>query len=202
MTDFTHIVVCKSSRNGVRPVRMVLHTTEGANRPGIVDLQGLANYFDRLSTQASSHKGIDAEGNLVTMVPDSWKAWTQSAYNPGSLSIEFVGEADKLTKRAWVVDYHYGLRRAAKQLAEWSIKHNIPLRHGVSLGVCQHKDLGILGGGHHDCGAGFPERYLLVWARLFKLRQTKPKGWKIAALALKLRVLRQQRYYGNRHGTT
>ena len=26
---------------------------------------------------------------------------------------------------------------------------------GSSRGVCQHKDLGSGGGGHHDCGPGF-----------------------------------------------
>jgi N-acetylmuramoyl-L-alanine amidase len=81
----------QSSRGGARPRLIVLHTTEGHSRRGSSDLEGLAAWFDNPASQASAHKGIDAEGNVVTMVPDSRKAWTQCAFNSVALSIEQVG---------------------------------------------------------------------------------------------------------------
>jgi N-acetyl-anhydromuramyl-L-alanine amidase AmpD len=79
-------VANQSSRNGARIGLIVLHDTEGGNVPNSSrDLQGLADFFDRPAVQASSHVGVDQDGNSSRMVPDSQKAWTQAFYNPVSL---------------------------------------------------------------------------------------------------------------------
>jgi hypothetical protein len=38
--------------------------------------------------------------------------------------------------------------------------------------VCQHSDLGAAGGGHHDCGPGYPFDRVLAMAR-----DLKQNGW-------------------------
>lgn len=210
MTDFTRVVRNRSSRQGA-PIRLLaLHTTEGHNRPGVSDLDGLAGWFNNPDAQASSHLGIDQEGNCVRMVPDGDKAWTQAYWNPWCLSIEQVGFAAE-KRQYWVRDYHKGLERVAQALATWSVDTGVPLRSGavsssgniLRSGVIQHSKLGSLGGGHHDCGDGYPQRYVVLWARLFKLRRTRPKGWKVRAWALKKRLYAAQRRYAGRVlGTT
>lgn len=173
-----------SSRGGVPIARMVLHTSEGGGTA-----LGLRDYFNQSGVEASSHKAVDQTGDSVTMVPDSEKAWTQAAYNPGSLSIEQIGYAST-THDQWVRGHHNQLCRVARILAGWSIAHDIPLRNSVAHGVCQHKDLGAEGGGHSDCGPGYPMKYVLHWARYFRHRRLKHP---IRAKFYKRRVLRHQR---------
>jgi len=188
-----------SSRGGVRPRLCVLHTTEGHNRPGLSDLEGLARFFDDPSSAASAHLGVDAEGNSVRMVRDEDKAWTQCLYNGVSLSVEQVGFS-ATSKRDWVRQYHLGLYRVALALARWHRDHGIPLRHSTRRGICQHKHLGRAGCGHFDCGPGYPERLVTIWARLAYYRMvgwSKRPWWRrMRARNYKRRVLRQLRRYG------
>lgn len=154
-------VVCQSSRNGATPRIIVLHTTEGHNRPGLSDLQGLGAFFDRAATQASSHVANDAEGFAAQYVPDSAKAWTQAALNPIALSIEQIGFASQTTWPDAQLD------KTAQYIAYWSKKFGIPIVKSTSHGVCEHKMLGAAGGGHHDCGPAYPFEKVLARARKF-----------------------------------
>jgi N-acetylmuramoyl-L-alanine amidase len=149
----------RSSRNGVKPRLLVLHTTESHNRPGVADLDNLAGWFDNPASQCSSHIGNDAEGNDIRMVPDEAKAWTQARFNSVSLSIEQIGHA---SQTRWP---DAQLRNTARWLAFWSRKYGIPLVRSTERGVCQHRDLGPGGGGHHDCGPGYPFDRVLAMAR-------------------------------------
>lgn len=164
--DMTIISPCQSSRGGVKPRLIVLHITVSHNRPGTGDVKAIASYFGQLSTQASSHLVIDAEGNSCRCVPDAAKAWTQAAYNPQSLSIEQVEFADK-PRAQWLAENAKGLDETAKFVAAWSIKYGIPLRVSTSSGVCQHRDLGAAGGGHVDCGPGYPIDVVLAKAKTY-----------------------------------
>ena len=199
MERLTRIVRNQSPRGSARPRLMVLHTTEGHNRPGTADLRGLAEFFDQ-PNGSSSHKAVDAEGNIITMVADSQKAFTQCNFNSVSLAIEQIGFASQ-SKKEWVSEYHRGLRTVARQLAHWSIRHDIPLRHSTVSGVCQHSNLGAIGCGHSDCGPGYPEKYVILWARLWALRFTgkhKQGAGRARALAYKQRIHRQQKIHAGR----
>lgn len=161
-----------SSRNGARPLLMVLHSTEGANVTGLADLVGLGRFFDTEGVDASSTVANDAEGNSARYVRDSVKAWTQAFYNPVSVSIEMVGRAAQTEWSDEQID------ESARWLAYWSRKHGIPLQRGaviggrvIRAGVVTHKDLGILGGGHVDPGAGFPVNKCIRRARRFREAQ-------------------------------
>lgn len=169
----TYCVRNCSSRNGATPRLIVIHTTEGSNRPGISDLQGLAEYFDNPAVQASSHVANDAEGHDIRMVADGDKAWTEAADNPFSLSIEQIAFSS-WSRDEWFSHPHQ-LANTANWIAYWSAKFDIPIRRGAApagyllrSGVAAHKWLGFAGGGHSDPGPGFPWRYVLLMARYFR----------------------------------
>lgn len=166
-----HNVACQSSRNGGTPQLLVIHDTEGGNIPkSSRDLAGLGDFFDRLSTQASSHVANDEDGNSARYVPDDRKAWSQAFYNPVSLSIEQIGFATDNWNGA---KKEAQLQETARWIAWWSKEHGIPIRRGrVSLngrvllsGVIQHRSLGNLGGGHHDVSHDYPMGRVLEYAR-------------------------------------
>jgi hypothetical protein len=149
----------QSSRNGMKPRIIVLHTTEGHNRPGLADLQGLVSFFGSPSSQVSSHIVNDGEGHDARIVPDDRKAFTQAAFNAVALSIEQIGFASQ-------TEFPQAqLHNTAQWIAHWSKKFGIPIRHSTTHGVCQHKDLGPNGGGHHDCGPNYPLGRVLAMAR-------------------------------------
>ena len=132
-------MVNQSSRNGLKPRLIVLHTTEGHNRPGLSDLRGLVSFFDNPRNQVSSHVANDAEGNDARIVPDERKAFTQAAFNSIALSIEQIGFASQ-------TEFPQAqLENTARWIAHWSRKWGIPIRHSTSSGVCQHRDLGCRG---------------------------------------------------------
>lgn len=166
-------VANQSSRNGA-PIRLiVMHSTEGANVPGLGDLVGLGGWFANPAAQASSHVGVDAEGNSARFVRDQAKAWTQAYWNPWSLSVECVGRA---AQTSWTEAQE---REVARWVAYWSERHRVPIQkakvdlaRGVILrpGVIRHSELGQLGGGHHDPGKGFDLAHVLSLAKGFKRR--------------------------------
>ena len=174
-----HNVVCQSARSIARPSLIVIHDTEGANIPHSArDLVGLGNFFNEIATQASSHVATDLDGTSARYVPDGRKAWSQAFYNSPGLSIEQIGFA--------VDDWHKRepqIRETARWVAYWSRKWGIPIQRAqVSLdgrvlraGVIQHRDLGNLGGAHHDVSELYPMGAMLVHARRYRRLQASRK---------------------------
>lgn len=164
-------VACQSSRNGVRPVAIVIHSTESSNRPGNGDLAAIADFFNNVNTQASAHVCIDGAGHSARMVSDGAKAWHCMAYNSQTLGAEQIGRA---AQTYW---FRPEVKEMARWVAHWSKKHNIPIRRGAvsggrvtRSGVLRHMDLGIEGGGHHDPGTNYPLTRMLALARVYKAR--------------------------------
>ena len=149
----------QSSRNGVKPWLIVIHTTEGQNLPGSArDLIGLGGWFDNPASQASSHVATDSDAQSARYVRDDQKAWTSAAFNSVSLNIEQVGFASR-TRAWWNTRDREQLRETARWIAEWSLEFDIPIRSsrgGRRPGIARHSELGLAGGGHSDPGAGFP----------------------------------------------
>jgi hypothetical protein len=154
-----------SSRGGANVRILVLHTAEGART-----YQDLGHFFQG-NVQASSHVGADDTHNTVgEYVHPQDKAWTVAAFNPVSENIEMCAFSD------WSLDEWHRhpnmLANCAAWIAEEAKRYNIPIEaltpneaQGGGRGVCQHKDLGIEGGGHHDCGPNFPMQEVLTMAR-------------------------------------
>lgn len=164
----TLISPCHSSRGGVRPRIAVLHITVSHNTAGLKDIDSILTFFSHLSTQASSHIVNDAEGHDARCVRDADKAWTQAAYNPQALSIEQIEYSDKRSREDWLRYNMPQLENTAKWLAHWNKLYGIPLVHSTTHGVCQHMDLGAAGGGHSDCGPGYPLDVVLNKAREYR----------------------------------
>lgn len=154
-----------SSRGGASVRLIVLHTAEGA-----LTIESLGNFFASSSSQVSSHTGADDKKNTVgEYVKRGNKAWTAANANPVATQLELCAFA------SWSTDEWHRhpnmLDNCAKWIAEEAKYFGIPIvrlnssqAQGSGRGVCQHVDLGSWGGGHHDCGSGFPMGYVLEMA--------------------------------------
>lgn len=154
-----------SSRSGgVRLI--VLHTAEGART-----IESLGSFFQG-NVGASSHVGADDKANTIgEYVKRNNKSWTQANYNSAAVSIELCGFASWSTAE-WKNNHNNMLVNCAQWIAEEAAAFGIPITRlsasqaqGSGRGVCQHVDLGAAGGGHSDCGPGFPMDYVLDMAR-------------------------------------
>jgi len=169
----------KSSRNGQKPVLIVLHDTESHDYPGLVDLRAIGAWFDNPKSQASSHVCVDGTGISAQYVPDGAKAWHCKSFNSISLGIEQIGYAT-FTQAMWNRNDRAQLKKVAKYIAYWSKEYGIPIRQGevsrsgavTRSGVVTHAQLGLLGGGHHDPGPNYPFSAVLLAARYYLRR-----GW-------------------------
>ena len=153
-----------SSRGGSGVRLIVLHTAEGART-----IESLGSFFQG-DVGASSHVGADDKVNTIgEYVKRGNKSWTQASFNPVAVSIELCAFA------AWSTDEWHRhpnmLDNCAKWIAEEAAYYGLPITklsasqaQGSGRGVCQHVDLGSAGGGHHDCGPGFPMDYVLTMA--------------------------------------
>jgi hypothetical protein len=145
---------------------IVLHTAEGART-----IQDLGHYFANPAVQASSHAGADDTPNtLGAYVHSKDKAWAVVAYNSASVSLEQCAFA-AWSRDEWLKHPHL-LDNAATWIKNQSARFDIPITplspaeaQGSGRGVCQHKDLGAAGGGHTDCGPGYPYDHVLSLAR-------------------------------------
>lgn len=155
-----------SSRGGASIRLIVLHTAEGA-----LTIQSLGSFFANPASQVSSHAGADDTPNTIGQyVQDSEKAWTVAAFNPESVNLEMCAFASWSTVE-WLKHPHM-LANCAAWIREEAKLHGIPIvkltdaeAQGNGRGVCQHSNLGAAGGGHHDCGPGFPIDLVLDMAR-------------------------------------
>jgi len=156
-----------SSRGGATVTTICLHTAEGART-----YQDLGAWFANPSSQVSSHVGVDDTLNTVgEYVPRSGKAWTAANANPWCIQAELCAFA------AWTpADWNAHptmLANTAAWVAEEAAYFSIPItklnasdaQNPNVRGVCQHVDLGSMGGGHWDCGSNFPIDHVLDMAR-------------------------------------
>lgn len=167
MLDRVRIPSPNFSRRNAAVSTVVLHTAEGATT-----FQGLGAFFSRPSSGVSSHVGIDDQVGVVgEYVGRAFKAWTASAANPWSVQAELCGFA-RWSRAEWL-GHPVMLANTATWIAEECAVFGIPVvgldpagaqAPGVK-GVCQHADLGRMGGGHWDCGPGFPFDHVLDMAR-------------------------------------
>lgn len=139
----------QSSREGTRPIWIVLHYTVSGNRPGWSDVNAIVALFNNPDSQASSHFVIDGEGNCAYIVPIEAKSWTEAAGNRLSVGIEVINSGRESQYLA-----------PAGQAKLLSVEHTISARTGIRLGagsvyparsgIVQHKDGGLPWGGHVD----------------------------------------------------
>lgn len=157
-------VVNQSSRDGHIPIVIVLHSTESTNIPHDArDLAAVTNWFNNPAAQASAHVITDADGHSARCVPDDRKAWAAyPTFNYLGLHVEQIGFA---AQGSWA---ETELHETARWLAEWHLRHGIPLRRGETrgtlvtrTGVVTHAQLGAAGGGHTDPGVNYPVDHVI-----------------------------------------
>jgi hypothetical protein len=152
-----------SSRGGARVTRIVVHTAEGATT-----IASLGAFFANPASGVSSHVGIDDTPNTVgEYVRRDGKAWTAANANPWSVQAELCAFAawDAAT---WA-SHPVMLENCAAWIAEEAAHYGIPIialdpaqaQNPAYMGVCQHRDLGTMGGNHSDCGPHFPMAHVL-----------------------------------------
>jgi hypothetical protein len=146
-----------SSRGGAAVRLIVLHTAEGSRT-----IESLGAFFANPSAEASSHVGIDDQAGVVgEYVKRSSKAWTAAGANPVAVQAELCAFA------SWSAEewrrHPNMLETCARWIVEEARAFGLPIvrlsasqAQGSGRGVCQHDDLGAWGGGHWDCGVGFP----------------------------------------------
>jgi N-acetyl-anhydromuramyl-L-alanine amidase AmpD len=142
----------QSSRNGIKPRVIVLHSTEGSYESSI-------NWLCNPASQASAHVINSKAGKSTRLVPDAQKAWHVAAANPFTLGLEQEGYA---SQQVWP---EAQLDSAAAWVAYWARKFDIPIVKSTTNGVCRHSDLGAAGGGHQDPGSAYPFDKVLAKAR-------------------------------------
>lgn len=155
-TDF--LTTNFSSRGGAAPRILVAHYTVSRNSTGWGDVDAIRNYFNRSSTGASSTYLIDWEGNCKYIVNETMKPWTQTVFNPYSISIEFIAMGSEST--SWWLDGK-GLKVGAKVFADAAQRWDIPIRWvdpngcGVPVkGITDHNALEC--NSHTDVRPNFP----------------------------------------------
>jgi peptidoglycan hydrolase-like protein with peptidoglycan-binding domain len=189
-----------SSRGGSAVRLIVLHTAEGCTT-----LESLGNFFASSSSGVSSHTGIDDKrGKIGEYVSRGNKAWTQGNANPVCVATEICGFAS-WSESTWRNSHPNMLYNAADWVKEEAAKYGIPITkltasqaQGGSKGVCQHRDLGSWGGGHSDCGNGFPMDYVLDLARGGSPAPPSGGGGSTSGKAPTLHV----DYFGTSHNST
>jgi len=158
---------CYHSRGGRTPYLIVLHTAEGATT-----IESLGNFFANGNNQVSSHTGADDKKAVIgEYVTRGNAAWTQAAWNEEAVALELCGFAS-WSRSNWLNNHGNMLDNAAAWVREEADRYGIPLvalssgqAQGGSRGVCQHVNLGSSGGGHVDCGSGFPMDELIKRAK-------------------------------------
>lgn len=146
-----------SSRSGAKVRLIVLHTAEGART-----IEELGSFFANPSSGVSSHVGIDdTPATVGEYVQRGSKAWTAANANPVAVQAELCAFADWTTAQ-WNA-HPAMLENVARWIAEEARAFDLPIvkltpaqAQGSGRGVCEHVDLGAWGGGHWDCGTGFP----------------------------------------------
>ena len=154
-----------SSRGGSGVRLIVLHTAEGATT-----IESLGSFFQNPGSGVSSHTGIDDKAGIIgEYVRRDYKAWTASNANPVAVQTELCAFAQWSTAE-WH-NHQNMLNNCAAWIAEEAAAFGIPIvrlsasqAQSGGRGVCQHVDLGSWGGGHWDCGPGFPMDEVLSMA--------------------------------------
>ncbi|MEV0996823.1 N-acetylmuramoyl-L-alanine amidase [Nonomuraea sp. NPDC050202] len=151
------------TRGRIAPIRViVVHTMETGESSTVAE--NVAAYFARTSTKASAHLCVD-NNSVVRCVADSDTAWAAPGCNSDGLQIELAGRAGQ-SKAQWADEYSKDLLDlAARQVAVWCDKHNIPARRltraqlrAGQRGIVGHADVSAVykRSDHWDPGPNFP----------------------------------------------
>ncbi|MCP9207800.1 N-acetylmuramoyl-L-alanine amidase [Streptomyces sp. NEAU-Y11] len=148
---------------------IVIHDMEAPEGP--LTAENIAHWFATMSatSKASAHVCVDSN-SAVRCVADGDRAWHAPGANSDGLGIELAGYA-RQSRGEWLDQYSKGvLDQAARVVAGWCQKHDIPARKlsvaelvAGKRGIVGHRDVSAAYGqtDHSDPGPGFPWDYFL-----------------------------------------
>ncbi|MEV6730555.1 N-acetylmuramoyl-L-alanine amidase [Streptomyces sp. NPDC051364] len=165
------------------PIRVVvIHDMEAPEGP--MTAENVAHWFSTMdaSSKASAHVCVDND-SAVRCVADGDRAWHAPGANSDGLGIELAGYA-RQSREEWLDQYSKGvLEQAARVVAGWCQKHNIPavkltaaeLKAG-KRGIVGHRDVSAAYGqtDHTDPGPNFPWDYFLARVNALMAGDSKP----------------------------
>ncbi len=162
---------------------VVIHSAEAADSFGAdTTAEGVANYFARRSTQASTQLAVDRD-SCVRMLPDLVIPWGASGANHNGLHVEICGYA-KWTRSEWL-ERTTMLKRAAYKVARWCWMYDIKprwatvaaLKEGTADGMVTHADVNTAfkRGTHWDPGSGFPRDLFREWVKAYVAEITEER---------------------------
>lgn len=162
------------------PITLIgIHTMEAPEAGNTAE--NVANYFK--TVQASAHWCVD-DNSRVRVVNDEDSAWTMPPANHYSLNVEMAGYAAQ-TPQQWADAYSdETLDNAALCVAEWCVKHDIPVRHltdsqigAHEKGIAGHVDVNRVfhGSTHTDPGPNFP------WSKFLNMVHAHISGGNVPA---------------------
>jgi peptidoglycan hydrolase-like protein with peptidoglycan-binding domain len=146
-----------SSRGGQAVRLVVAHDCEGS-------FLGSASWFAMTKSQVSAHIVLSDDGqSAIQMVRWANKAWHVCNFNPFSEGIEAAGYA---AKGLGAPEWQALANIVAFRLHANSLPCQVATASNDWVGFCEHANLGVAGGGHHDItdDAG-------IWASFVKLVQ-------------------------------
>jgi len=164
---------------------VVIHSAEVADSFGADNTaEGVANYFSRSSTQASTQLAVDRD-SCVRMLPDLVIAWGARGANSDGLHVEICGYA-RWKREEWLSAANKPmLDRAAAKVAKWCWQYKIPRRwltveevRAGKRGLTTHNDVNAAfkGGSHWDPGTGFPMAWFLQRVRYWYAEIVKDRA--------------------------
>ncbi len=167
-----------NGREGKTPRWIAVHTQE-AGRTAV----GLAQFLIDSANGSNpvSYNVVNDDVDNIQCVSDNDGPWAASNANNYALHICLAGSYAAWSRGKWLeTDSRDGksedaeLTRAAKQIAFWCTRRNIPPVYiggrGIPWGydgICGHMDFGAWGGGHHDPGPNFPWDELIRRVKAF-----------------------------------
>ena len=151
-----------------RPVRIILHSTESNDAPGLSDIRGIFNFWRAQGRGYGAHLVIDKDGNTGRGAKAAAIVWATYGANTGSYQIEMIGYA-RFSLRDW-----YRRRKQMDKVAKWCAyqcrRHGIRPYHDPVRGIAMHRDFPA--GTHTDPGPHFPIRRFCR-----RVRRYMRNGW-------------------------
>ena len=144
---------------GDLPHLVVVHTAESLPdwTPPDYGAENVAAYASSTHRDVSWHATVDSD-SAIRMLPDTYTGWHVRGYNSCSVGVEIATQAHQWTNAPteWVEAI---VDRAARVVADWCQRHNIPAQRitaagATGRGIVAHSDLDP--SRRFDPGSAFP----------------------------------------------
>lgn len=161
--------------------RIVIHETVSHDHEGLTDIIAIAKYLGNKGY--GIHLVIDQEGKSGYSADERAIYWQAKGDNEPTIGIELVSFIPGLNISRWQrlkiwLSRERQLHKAARWIAYYSDKHDIPIRHVSTRikGVTSHWNVSKysgLSGGHWDAwpkhqGGHFPMKRLIKFAKAYQ----------------------------------